>query len=587
MKKPFTGLWLAWALLLLVGQAPAQGYFQNLEKPAKTYHKKIGRFPNGDILIGDSSLDSQNSLENRGVFLTRIDPCGNAVWAKSYGWKENYMEFKDLAIDEAGNVFVYGSAYEGFDELVFLIKLDGNGLATRFKLLRTGTVDHFTYAIELKNNRLMAYGLLLDWDSQKQGFIAMFDTDLLNFQWGLRFAPFESIGDARITADGGFICRSGPYLMRLNGQGALQWAIAPPPDLKFYPVAGPFEAPGGYIMEYYREGFAFFYLIDDAGNLAWKSPKFLSTRHPADLDLLPDGSFSAVYSRIIFDGSRPGRMVLSPEGEILGQFSLSADPGFNTGLVDQQIDRNGMVNLVGNADEFALAPGQPNGFLLQFDAGAPDGDCFEWTPVADRQANDIAASFEAYQPIFSDFAMTELPGNILQGDLDYFYRETCDLYLTDTVKVDTSLLCGQHWSVSLPGPGFRWKDGVRANPRPLDAPGVYLAANNDCLDPVVYKYEVRRQPCPCEVYLPTAFSPNGDGLNDRLEIYSNCTLRDTRMQVFDRWGDLVFDGPAWNGKIRDRAAPEAVYVVKVSYSLMDETGDTHTGQLAQGVVLTL
>ncbi len=589
MKLPFYPSLLCLLILLSGGPAGSQGYFKLLEKPAKTYHKKIGRFRNGDVLIGDSTLEGQNSTENRGVFMTRIDPCGNTVWARSYGWKENYMEFKDFQISDNDEVFIYGSAYEGFNELIFLLKLDDKGLAKRFRLFRSGTVDHFTYSIDLKNNRLMAYGLLLDWDSQKQGFAALFDTESLDFQWGVLFAPFESVGDAKITGDGGFICRSGPYLVKLDGQGALEWAVVPQSGLNFYPVAGPFEVAGGYILEYAHDQVAFFYKIGNNGNLVWKSPKFPATRHAAMVTPLPDGRLWAVYSRPGQGKNQPCRMLLSPEGEILSQEKPDFVLDFNTGLIDQSISSGGTVNLVGNADEFAPEPGKPGGFLLQFSLDAPGGDCFGWESFEDWMVNDISTAFESYQPAFFDVSMVRVDGEILEGSLDYLYRESCDLYAIDTIRTDTLLLCGEHWPVPLPGPGFRWKDGVRDNPRLLDAPGVYLASNNNCLDPVIYQFEVERQPCTCTVYLPTAFSPDADGLNDRLELFSNCNLQDMEMTVYNRWGAQVFAGrgpdAGWMGKVNGKPAPEGLYVVRVRYKLLDETGVEQVGEVVQGVVL--
>jgi gliding motility-associated-like protein len=46
-----------------------------------------------------------------------------------------------------------------------------------------------------------------------------------------------------------------------------------------------------------------------------------------------------------------------------------------------------------------------------------------------------------------------------------------------------------------------------------------------------------------DIYAPTAFSPNGDGRNDRFTIYSDNGSGEIieRLQVFNRWGDLVYE----------------------------------------------
>ena len=55
-----------------------------------------------------------------------------------------------------------------------------------------------------------------------------------------------------------------------------------------------------------------------------------------------------------------------------------------------------------------------------------------------------------------------------------------------------------------------------------------------------------------KIYVPTAFSPNGDGVNDVLTVYSNLGVKKIKnFKVFDRWGGLVFASDAgaleWDG----------------------------------------
>lgn len=51
--------------------------------------------------------------------------------------------------------------------------------------------------------------------------------------------------------------------------------------------------------------------------------------------------------------------------------------------------------------------------------------------------------------------------------------------------------------------------------------------------------------CNQEIYSPTAFSPNGDGLNDRFTIYADRESADVkiidRLTIFNRWGNKVYD----------------------------------------------
>lgn len=64
---------------------------------------------------------------------------------------------------------------------------------------------------------------------------------------------------------------------------------------------------------------------------------------------------------------------------------------------------------------------------------------------------------------------------------------------------------------------------------------------------------VIKVPC-ADMFLPTNFSPNGDGLNDELRVLGSCILS-YEYAVFDRWGKRIFymDSDSeiqfWNGKI--------------------------------------
>lgn len=95
--------------------------------------------------------------------------------------------------------------------------------------------------------------------------------------------------------------------------------------------------------------------------------------------------------------------------------------------------------------------------------------------------------------------------------------------------------------------------------------------------PVGCRYVVRVE-VPDQVYLPTAFSPNGDGRNDRFgplgPYHEAASLR-----VFDRWGGLLHDGrppdARWDGSAAGRPAPTGTYVYVLVYR------DTRDGSVRQ------
>lgn len=73
------------------------------------------------------------------------------------------------------------------------------------------------------------------------------------------------------------------------------------------------------------------------------------------------------------------------------------------------------------------------------------------------------------------------------------------------------------------------------------------------------------------MYLPNAFTPNGDGLNDDFKPIVNAELLDHyRMSIYSRWGEKVFEsddpGRGWLGFNKDEPCMSDVYVYVIEYS---------------------
>jgi len=70
-------------------------------------------------------------------------------------------------------------------------------------------------------------------------------------------------------------------------------------------------------------------------------------------------------------------------------------------------------------------------------------------------------------------------------------------------------------------------------------------------------------------YIPNTFTPNGDGLNDTFGIAGE-GVQDFRMQIFNRWGQLIFESKnasdRWDGTFQGETVPMGTYVYKVSAS---------------------
>ncbi|TAE71429.1 MAG: gliding motility-associated C-terminal domain-containing protein [Bacteroidetes bacterium] len=74
--------------------------------------------------------------------------------------------------------------------------------------------------------------------------------------------------------------------------------------------------------------------------------------------------------------------------------------------------------------------------------------------------------------------------------------------------------------------------------------------------------------CEPELFLPTAFSPNGDNLNDTWDIYGG-DLYKLEITVYNRWGEIVFisygQNESWDGKRYGLNLPDGSYAWKAKY----------------------
>jgi gliding motility-associated-like protein len=67
----------------------------------------------------------------------------------------------------------------------------------------------------------------------------------------------------------------------------------------------------------------------------------------------------------------------------------------------------------------------------------------------------------------------------------------------------------------------------------------------------------------CDIFVPQAFSPNGDGNNDRLTPKEVCISQLIYFRVYDRWGQLMFEsrttGQGWDGTYKGVKQPMETY----------------------------
>ena len=87
-----------------------------------------------------------------------------------------------------------------------------------------------------------------------------------------------------------------------------------------------------------------------------------------------------------------------------------------------------------------------------------------------------------------------------------------------------------------------------------------------------------------DIYVPSGFTPNGDGKNDRFTPFPVGMKSYTYFRVFNRWGQLVFSttklNDGWDGKLGGTNQQSGVYVWMIEGLTKDDRVITKRGTVA-------
>ncbi len=162
-------------------------------------------------------------------------------------------------------------------------------------------------------------------------------------------------------------------------------------------------------------------------------------------------------------------------------------------------------------------------------------------------------------------------------DVTYLYDLQIDLGPDTTVCSDRPYTL----DVTTPYSYYLWHDGTTAPTHEVTAPGTYSVHVYNVCTEADASVTIEVEDCEEMVHVPNAFTPNGDGQNDlflpvfnhpeRLESYS--------MQVYDRWGRLLFstDNPQQGWDCSE--CPVGVYVWRMEYKAAGEGSKLLTGSV--------
>jgi gliding motility-associated-like protein len=221
------------------------------------------------------------------------------------------------------------------------------------------------------------------------------------------------------------------------------------------------------------------------------------------------------------------------------------------------------------------------------------GVAFTWTPP------DFLSSASIANPVST-------PPKTITYSLSVIDANGCNSLVTDQVLVEVTppikVVTFPYDTVAYPGDTFRllatsiapdytWTPSTGLSDPTIPNP-VVTAGNIG--DDIVYKVtasnsagckgdgyvRVRIYQGP-EIYIPTAFSPNNDGKNDKFIPFPVGIKKINYFRVFNRWGQLIYStsslNDGWDGKYAGKEQPSGVYVWMAEGVTLDNRVISHTG----------
>lgn len=127
---------------------------------------------------------------------------------------------------------------------------------------------------------------------------------------------------------------------------------------------------------------------------------------------------------------------------------------------------------------------------------------------------------------------------------------------------------------------FIWQDSTTTNIYSIKDEGIYWVKISDGCSIVSDTILITTQDCSCNFYIPTAFSPNNDGVNDEFQIFKHCDFfKDYKFEIYNRWGELIFISTnfqqGWNGLYNGQPQPLDNYIWQLFYYDIRQNKEIH------------
>ena len=518
----------------------------------------LGTFDNGDLKIGPFTLSNTTTYEQ--YFLAKVDATGTVTWATNAGNAEYgatpgnvvVLGLGGLATDANGDAFVVVN----FKRPSVTV-----GAYTLYNADPSGNTDDIMVAkYDPSGNVLWATDIGGTANDDAYGCTVTPAGDI--YIAGNFASPSITLGPSVITNT---LTTQVAFIGRLDGAGTPVWAAASGGNGRDYAVGIASDAASNiYMTGSFNEasiafngssitnptpGWLSLYLakFDPANSLLWSRTIYSESQFNASL---PGGAwgYAVAVSKcgsVWVSGAMKGDSVVV-EGHALHAPSTSPDPLFIAGY-----DESG--NYVSCS---ALPSGGDDQSGIACDATGNVYLCSDnWKDTLVIGADSLYADSATELMFVTRFASI----NKDSIELKHSY---------------TSFCLGQN-NVMTATPGYAtyaWSNGSTGNSYTAADSGLYLVKGSlNCKSFCTDSFEVRTN-CECtkSLFVPNAFTPNGDGQDDVFYPRSGDAVKTIRsFRVYDRWGELIFErenispndaANSWDGTYKNQKPLPDVYV---------------------------
>ncbi|HEX5553642.1 MAG TPA: gliding motility-associated C-terminal domain-containing protein, partial [Chitinophagaceae bacterium] len=226
--------------------------------------------------------------------------------------------------------------------------------------------------------------------------------------------------------------------------------------------------------------------------------------------------------------------------------------------LDIKLLRNTLPRL---SPELDICPGDS----IMLDAFSEDAASYKWNTGATSPAISVKSEGEYILEIKGRYC------NYVREDTSQV--KTHPLPAVQLTADDISICNGEALHLRATGENtdyYRWGDSTTGNVHTIYKAGTYIVqAFNKCGFTPDSINVPNSGNCSAALYMPNAFSPNGDGMNDAFGPKDILPVSDFEMRIFNRWGQLLFVthdyNAKWNGIFNGKPCDVGGYVWWVRY----------------------